>query len=191
MLIGPLAQYPKPPSMPCFTIVLDTLERSPPFYSMPCFDLVLYIGELAPSYYVIPSFSIPPPHWCSISLTTQHFSTSYLCLYPLQLVYVDPFLLSFHFPVFSLLIGKRRHLSFWLDAHEFILTRVFPHYFLGGLIIPYYPTPFPATLLLDALPFHSVFWHLHCSDVSSPSCACFLLDLESECLLHHASKCIP
>ena len=36
------------------------------------------------------------------------------------------------------------------------------------------------------------FWitrlYLHYFSVSSPSCACFLLDLASECLMHHASK---
>ena len=57
--------------------------------------------------------------------------------------------------------------------------------------MPYFPTPPLATILQHALPLHSVFWHLHCFAVSSPSCACFLLDLASECLLHHASKCSP
>ena len=56
---------------------------------------------------------------------------------------------------------------------------------------PYFLITSLATLLLDALPLHSVFLHLHCFDVSCPSCACFLLDLISECLLHHASKCSP
>ena len=88
-------------------------------------------------------------------------------------------------------VGTRRHLSSWLASHEFILACVFPHYFLGGVILPYFLT-FPlATLLLDALPLHIVFWYIHCSAVSYPSCACFLLELASECLLHHASKFIP
>ena len=49
--------------------------------------------------------------------------------------------------------------------------------------------PTLVTLLLYALPLHSIFWHLHFLSVSSPSCACFLLELASECLLHHAFKC--
>ena len=52
-------------------------------------------------------------------------------------------------------------------------------------------TPPLATLLLDALPLHIVFLNLHCFVVSYPYCACFLLELSSEFLLHHASKCIP
>ena len=48
-----------------------------------------------------------------------------------------------------------------------------------------------ATLLLDDLPLHSVFWNLNCFAVSYPSCTCFLLELASECLLHHASKYSP
>ena len=47
MVIGPLAQYPKLPSMPCFTRV-QTHWSDPSFSSMPLFDLVLYIGELTP-----------------------------------------------------------------------------------------------------------------------------------------------
>ena len=47
------------------------------------------------------------------------------------------------------------------------------------------------TLLLDDLPSHSAFLHLHCFVVSYPCWACFLLELASECLLHHASKCSP
>ena len=65
-----------------------------------------------------------------------------------------------------------------------------PHYFLDRVIEPHSPTPPPATLPLDALPFHSIFWHLHCFAVSYPSCACFLLEVAPECLLRHASKCI-
>ena len=42
MVIGPLAQYPKSPSMPCFTMFLYTLDRSPPFSSIPC----TFIGHL-------------------------------------------------------------------------------------------------------------------------------------------------
>ena len=48
-----------------------------------------------------------------------------------------------------------------------------------------------ATLLLDALPLHRLFWHLHCFAVSYPCWACFLLDISSKCLLHHAPKCSP
>ena len=48
-----------------------------------------------------------------------------------------------------------------------------------------------ATIPLDALPFNSIFRHLHCFAVSSPSCAFFLLYMASECLMHHASKCSP
>ena len=66
-----------------------------------------------------------------------------------------------------------------------------PHYFLGKVIVPYSPTPFPATLPLDALTLHIVVWHIHCISVSPPSCACLLLETAPECLLHHASKCIP
>ena len=61
----------------------------------------------------------------------------------------------------------------------------------GGLIVSFSPPPPPATLLLDALHFHSVVWNPHCLDLSYPSCACFLLELASEYLLHHASKCSP
>ena len=50
-------------------------------------------------------------------------------------------------------VGTHRHFSSWLAAHDFILTHVFPHYFLGGLIVPYSLTPPPATLLLDARAF--------------------------------------
>ena len=39
--------------------------------------------------------------------------------------------------------------------------------------------------------FISYFLHIHCFVVSYPYCACSLLDLASECLLHHASKCSP
>ena len=53
-----------------------------------------------------------------------------------------------------------------------------------------HPPPL-ATILLNALPLHSVFWHIHCFAVSYPSFSFFLLDLASECLLHHASKCSP
>ena len=68
----------------------------------------------------------------------------------------------------------------------------FLHYFLGRVNFPYFPTPHPlVTLLLDALPLHSVFLHIHCFFVSYPSCDCLLLDLASQCLLHHASKCSP
>ena len=55
--------------------------------------------------------------------------------------------------------------------------------FIIIIIIP------PATLPLDTLTFHTVFLYLHYFSVISPSCAYFLLDLASECLLHHASKC--
>ena len=37
MVIGPLTKYPKPPLMPCFKMVLDTLERPP--LSPQCLDL--------------------------------------------------------------------------------------------------------------------------------------------------------
>ena len=53
------------------------------------------------------------------------------------------------------------------------------------------PPPPPATIILYALHLHSIFWHLHCFYVSSPSCDCFLLELSSECMLHHASKFSP
>ena len=87
-------------------------------------------------------------------------------------------------------VGPRCHFSSWLDAHEYIPTRVFPHYLLVGVIVTYFLIPHLVMLLIDALPLHSVFWHLHYFAVSSPSCACFIMDLASECLLHHASKCI-
>ena len=68
----------------------------------------------------------------------------------------------------------------------------FSHYFLGGVNSSYFSTPPPlATPPLDALPLHSVFFNLRFFVVSYPSCACFLLDMLSECLLHHASKCSP
>ena len=54
----------------------------------------------------------------------------------------------------------------------------------------FYNTPLE-TLLLDALTLHSPVWNLHYFAVSSPSCACFLLDLAYEYLLHHASKFSP
>ena len=87
--------------------------------------------------------------------------------------------------------GTCRHFSSWLAAHEFILTRVFPHYFLGGVNFPYFLTPPLATLLLDALPIHRFFLNLHYFVVSYPYCAYFLLQLEFECLLHQASKFNP
>ena len=99
-------------------------------------------------------------------------------------------LFSFTLIFSSGFVGTRCHFSSWLAAHEFILTLIFPHYFLEGLIVPYFPTPPPATLLLDALPFHIVFWDIHCLSVSSPYYDCFLLELAYEFLLHHASKCI-
>ena len=58
-------------------------------------------------------------------------------------------------------------------------------------IFPYFMTPPLGILLLDALPLHSVFLHLHYFFVSYPYWAYFLLDLAFECLLHHASKCNP
>ena len=67
----------------------------------------------------------------------------------------------------------------------------FPHYFLGGVNFTYFLTPPLAALLLYALPLHSVFLHLQYFVVSYPYCAYFLLDMEFECLLHHASKCNP
>ena len=100
-------------------------------------------------------------------------------------------LFFFHCIFSSDFFGTRRHLFSWLTTHEFILTHVIPHYFLGGLIVPHFPTPPLTTLPLDALPIHSVFWHIHCFAISSPSCNCFLLELASECLLLHASKCSP
>ena len=88
-------------------------------------------------------------------------------------------------------VGKRRHLSSWLAAHEFIMTHVFPHYFLGRVIVPYLLTPPLETLLLRPLPLYSVFWHIHFFFVSSPYCACFLMDMAYGCLVHHASKYSP
>ena len=104
-----------------------------------------------------------------------------------------PFLTVFLFSyIFSSdFFGLRRHLSTLRTIHEFILTCVFPHYFPGGVIFPYFLTLPLATLLLDALPLHSVFLLIHCFAVSSPSCAFFLMVLASECLLHHASKFSP
>ena len=55
----------------------------------------------------------------------------------------------------------------------------------------FFYTPPLSTLQLDALTLHIVFWHLHCFAVSYPACGYFLLELVSECLMHHASKCIP
>ena len=104
-----------------------------------------------------------------------------------------PFFTVFLFPAFSPLI-LLAHATIYL--HGLLPTSLFwpvffPHYFLGGVIVPYFLTPPLATLLIYALPLHSVFWHLHCFAVSSPYCTCFLLELSSECLLHHASKCSP
>ena len=62
---------------------------------------------------------------------------------------------------------------------------------LGGVKFSYFLTPPLETLLLDALPLHSVFFHLHCFFVSYPYCDCFLLELAFECLLRHASKWNP
>ena len=67
----------------------------------------------------------------------------------------------------------------------------FSHYLLGGVNFPYFLTPPLVTLLLDALPLHSVFLHLHYFVVSYTSWAYFLLELAFECLLHHSSKCNP
>ena len=69
------------------------------------------------------------------------------------------------------------------------LTRIFPHYFLGGVKFSYFLTLPLAMLLLHALPLHIVFLHIHYIFVSYPSCAYFLLELKFECLLYHASKC--
>ena len=67
---------------------------------------------------------------------------------------------------------------------------LFPYYFLG-VFFSYSPTSPTKTILLDAFPFHNVFWDIHCFAVSSPSFYCFLLELVSEFILHHASKCSP
>ena len=87
--------------------------------------------------------------------------------------------------------GTCRNFSSWLAAHEFILTRIFSHYFLGGVIFHILWHPPLATLLLDALPLCSVFLHLHCFVVSYPSCTWILLEMAFECMLHHSSKCNP
>ena len=71
------------------------------------------------------------------------------------------------------------------------MTRVFPNYFFWRENFPYFLTPPLATLLLDSLPLHSVFFRLHCFVVSYPSSACFLLEMEFECLLQHATKWNP
>ena len=103
-------------------------------------------------------------------------------------------LFLFSYILSSDFVCTRRNFSSWPAAHEFILTRVFTHHFLGGQffhILQYPPPPQPTMLLLDALYFHRVFQNLHCFAVSSPSCDWFLLELSSECLPHHASKCSP
>ena len=193
MVIGPLAQYPKLPPRPYFIMVLDTLEQSSTFSSMPFFGLVLDLDEWTSSSSVVPSFFSLFPCWFSISLTTQKFSTSYLRLHPLPLVYVDPFSSSYYVPVFYILVWfKHTATSLCSLLPTGLFWHVFlPHYFLGRVIVPYFITPPTATLPLDALPFYSVVWHLHCLALSSPSCAWFILDMASECFLHHDSKCIP
>ena len=99
-----------------------------------------------------------------------------------------PIYLYFFFCFFC----TRRHFSSWLDAHKFILTRIFSTLppWRGNCSI-FSDTPPLATLLRDALLFHSVFRSLQCLFFSYPSCAWFLLDLSSECLLHYVTKCTP
>ena len=67
----------------------------------------------------------------------------------------------------------------------------FSHYFLGGVNFPYFLTSPLVTLLIYALPLHSVFLHLHCFVVIYPSCAFFLMELAPQFLLHHVSNCSP
>ena len=127
MVIGTLAQYPKPPSRPCFKMVLDTFEKPPPFSSMPCFDLVLDIGEQTPSSSVIPGFCSLVSCWYSISLKTQCFSTSYLCIHLLTLVYAYPFSPCSYVPIFSLLV-LLSHIA--TSLHGLLPTNLFSHVFV-------------------------------------------------------------
>ena len=137
-----LEKYPKLPSMLCLTMVFDTLELFP-HSSLPCFNLVLDIDEVFSLFYMISSQSLN----CflgSIFSTTQQFSTSYLLLHPFSFVYVYPFLMSsIFFCIFSFnfVFCTCRHFSSQLAAHEFTLTRVFLHYFLGVEKFLYVPTP--------------------------------------------------
>ena len=172
-------------------MVLDTLEQFP-HSSLPYFDLFLGIGELFSPFSMISSHYLKF-FWGSIFSTIQHFF-NFLPSPPSIIIFLCRlFFTVFWFSsIFSFnFFGTCCHFSSWLAAHKFILTRVFSTLLPWRCNCLIFSAPPLATLLLDVLPLHSVFWNLHCFVVSSPSCAFFIMKLASECLLHHASKYSP